>query len=91
LTGYDLAGTAGRRVAIPDRAFHILSVRLAAPGVPTQFDASFGRIKDQGLRYWADPGRTKPDVINTRDGGRGLYFEDPDGHLMEIITRPYGS
>jgi catechol 2,3-dioxygenase-like lactoylglutathione lyase family enzyme len=30
-------------------------------------------------------------MINHRDGGRGLYFEDPDGHLLEIITRPYGS
>ncbi len=56
-----------------------------------EFDASFARIKDQGLPYWADPSRTKRDVINTRDGGRGLYFEDPDGHLMEIITRPYGA
>ena len=55
-----------------------------------EFDASFARINDQGLSYWADPGRTRPDVVNTRDGGRGLYFEDPDGHLMEIITRPYG-
>jgi catechol 2,3-dioxygenase-like lactoylglutathione lyase family enzyme len=55
-----------------------------------EFDASFARIKDQGLPYWADPGRTQRDVINTRDGGRGLYFEDPDGHLMEILTRPYG-
>jgi len=56
-----------------------------------EFDASFSRIKEQGLPYWADPGRSRPDVINTRDGGRGLYFEDPDGHLMEIITRPYGA
>jgi catechol 2,3-dioxygenase-like lactoylglutathione lyase family enzyme len=55
-----------------------------------EFDASFARIREQGLPYWADPGRTRPEVINTRDGGRGLYFEDPDGHLMEIITRPYG-
>ncbi len=55
-----------------------------------EFGASFARIKDQGLPYWADPGRTQRDVVNTRDGGRGLYFEDPDGHLMEIITRPYG-
>jgi len=30
-------------------------------------------------------------VINHRDGGRGLYFQDPGGHLLEIITRPYGS
>jgi catechol 2,3-dioxygenase-like lactoylglutathione lyase family enzyme len=56
-----------------------------------EFDAAFGRIEDQGLTYWADPGRTRRGVINHRDGGRGVYFEDPDGHLMEIITRPYGS
>jgi catechol 2,3-dioxygenase-like lactoylglutathione lyase family enzyme len=55
------------------------------------FNAAFGRIRGQGLQYWADPGRTKPGVINHRDGGRGLYFEDPDGHLLEILTRPYGS
>lgn len=55
-----------------------------------EFDASFARIQDQGLPYWADPGRTRRDQINTRDNGRGLYFEDPDGHVMEIITRPYG-
>ena len=56
-----------------------------------EFDASFARIKEQRLPYWADPGRSRRDVINTRDGGRGLYFEDPDGHMMEILTRPYGS
>jgi catechol 2,3-dioxygenase-like lactoylglutathione lyase family enzyme len=56
-----------------------------------QFDAAFGRIREQDLQYWADPGRTQPGVINHRDGGRGLYFEDPDGHVLEIITRPYGS
>ena len=55
------------------------------------FDAAFGRIRDQDLPYWADPGQSRPGVINHRDGGRGLYFEDPDGHLLEIITRPYGS
>ena len=55
------------------------------------FDAAFGRITEQGLQYWADPGRTRPGTINTRDGGRGVYFEDPDGHLMEILTRSYGS
>jgi catechol 2,3-dioxygenase-like lactoylglutathione lyase family enzyme len=55
------------------------------------FEAAYQRIQDQGLQYWANPGRTQPGVINQRDGGRGLYFEDPDGHLMEIITRPYGS
>ena len=56
-----------------------------------EFDAAFGRIRDQGLDYWADPGHTRRGEINRRDGGRGLYFDDPDGHRLEIITRPYGS
>jgi len=56
-----------------------------------EFGAAFDRIRDQGLPYWADPGRRQAGTINHRDGGRGLYFEDPDGHLLEIITRPYGS
>ena len=55
------------------------------------FDASFARIRDRDVTYWADPGQTRREEINTRDGGRGLYFEDPDGHLLEILTRPYGS
>ena len=56
-----------------------------------EFDASFGRIREQGLDYWADPGRTRAGEVNRNDGGRGVYFADPDGHLLEIITRPYGS
>jgi len=56
-----------------------------------EFDAAFGRIREQDLPYWADPGQTRRGTVNHRDGGRGLYFEDPDGHLLEIITRPYGS
>jgi catechol 2,3-dioxygenase-like lactoylglutathione lyase family enzyme len=56
-----------------------------------EFDAAYARIRGQELPHWADPGRTQPGVINHRDGGRGMYFEDPNGHLLEIITRPYGS
>ena len=55
------------------------------------FDDIFGRIRERGLEHWADPGQSQPDRINHNDGGRGVYFEDPDGHLLEIITRPYGS
>ena len=55
------------------------------------FDEIFGRISERDVPYWADPGRTRPGVINRNDGGRGVYFADPDGHLMEILTRPYGS
>src|SRR5258708_35007707 len=54
------------------------------------FDASFSRIRERALTYWADPGQTRREEINTRDGGRGLYFEDPDGHMLEILTRTYG-
>ena len=54
------------------------------------FDAVYGRIRERGIAHWADPARTKPGEINTHYGGRGLYFGDPDGHLMEIITTPYG-
>lgn len=57
----------------------------------TEFDAIFDRIHERKLNYWADPGQKRPGEINDHDGGRGLYFEDPNGHLLEIITRPYGS
>jgi catechol 2,3-dioxygenase-like lactoylglutathione lyase family enzyme len=56
-----------------------------------EFDDIFGRIRGRNLSYWADPGQTRAAEINRHDGGRGLYFEDPNGHLLEIITRPYGS
>jgi catechol 2,3-dioxygenase-like lactoylglutathione lyase family enzyme len=56
-----------------------------------EFDEIFGRIRKRQLSYWADPGRQHPGEINTRDGGRGVYFEDPSGHFLEILTRPYGS
>jgi len=56
-----------------------------------EFDQIFGRITARGLEHWADPSRRKPGQINTNDGGRGVYWTDPDGHMLEIITRPYGS
>ena len=56
-----------------------------------EFDQIHARIRARGLAYWADPGLTRSGEINNHDGGRGLYFEDPSGHLLEIITRAYGS
>jgi catechol 2,3-dioxygenase-like lactoylglutathione lyase family enzyme len=55
------------------------------------FDQIFERIRRRRLPYWADPSRHERDRINTWDGGRGVYFDDPNGHLLEIITRSYGS
>ena len=57
----------------------------------SDFNEIFGRIRGRGLSYWADPGKKRPGEFNTNDGGRGVYWEDPSGHFLEIITRPYGS
>jgi hypothetical protein len=54
------------------------------------FDAIHQRLRDNGQQWWADPFRRTPGEINTNDGGRGLYWEGPDGHWLEIITVPYG-
>lgn len=56
-----------------------------------EWDEIFGRIRDRRLPYWADPFKRHPGEYNTNDGGRGVYWEDPSGHFLEIITRPYGS
>lgn len=55
-----------------------------------EFDDIFGRIKERDLAHWADPFHRQPDEINHHDGGRGVYWVDPNGHNLEIITRPYG-
>ena len=55
-----------------------------------EFDQIFGRIRQRGLSYWADPGKRQPGEINHYFGGRGVYFEDPSQHFLEIITKPYG-
>jgi catechol 2,3-dioxygenase-like lactoylglutathione lyase family enzyme len=52
-----------------------------------EFDAAFARIKNGGHEYHAEPGGGGPGQINHRWGGRGVYFNDPDGHAMEILTR----
>jgi catechol 2,3-dioxygenase-like lactoylglutathione lyase family enzyme len=56
-----------------------------------EFDAGFAKIKTQGVPYFADPQRQQPGTINRHWGGRGVYFEDPNGHLLELITKPYSA
>ena len=56
-----------------------------------EFDQIFGRIRERGLDFFADPAARQRGEINHHDGGRGVYWADPDGHWLEIITRPYGS
>jgi catechol 2,3-dioxygenase-like lactoylglutathione lyase family enzyme len=55
-----------------------------------EFDAALPRVRKLAKQIWADPARKEPGKINHHFGGRGVYFEDPDGHLLELITRPYG-
>ncbi|MFI1970222.1 bleomycin resistance protein [Streptomyces cinnamoneus] len=55
-----------------------------------EFDVAMARIEAAGITYYADPHHTDPGHINRLFGGRGVYFTDPDGHNMEIMTRPYG-
>jgi catechol 2,3-dioxygenase-like lactoylglutathione lyase family enzyme len=55
-----------------------------------EFDQIHQRIVARGIPFWADPFHRREGEINTNDGGRGLYWNDPDGHNLEIITVPYG-
>ncbi|MGH3697512.1 MAG: VOC family protein [Pseudonocardiaceae bacterium] len=80
-----------------------VTLDYAEPGVPfpsqhiaflvseEDFDGILRRIQERGVPHWADPRMSLPGQINTNDGGRGVYFDDPDGHHFEAITRPYGS
>lgn len=55
-----------------------------------EFDEIWGRIRSRQLPFWADPSHHREGRINHGDGGRGLYWQDPDGHNLEILTVPYG-
>ncbi len=70
---------------------HVTSQHYAFLVSESEFDEIFARIKKRELPYWADPYQTKRGQINQWDDGRGVYFEDLNGHLLEILTRPYGS
>ncbi|WP_128976107.1 VOC family protein [Streptomyces roseicoloratus] len=55
-----------------------------------EFDTAYARITERGIEHYADPHRQHPGTVNHNDGGRGVYFMDPAGHAMELITVPYG-
>lgn len=56
-----------------------------------EFDAALARVREHTKEIWADPAKREPGRINHHFGGRGVYFQDPSGHLLEIITKPYGN
>jgi catechol 2,3-dioxygenase-like lactoylglutathione lyase family enzyme len=86
-----VATTNGVNLDFLDQAGEIAPQHFAFLVDEAEFDDIFKRVRQQGLDYWADPARTMEGEINHHDGGRGCYFQDPNGHLLEIITRPYGS
>jgi catechol 2,3-dioxygenase-like lactoylglutathione lyase family enzyme len=53
------------------------------------FDRAYARLRDGGVEHWADPQMRRPGETNTEHGGRGVYFKDPSGHAIELLTRPY--
>jgi catechol 2,3-dioxygenase-like lactoylglutathione lyase family enzyme len=76
---------------LPADGMEIQSNHYAFLVSEVEFDEIFGRIRERGIEFYADPGAQQPGEINHHDGGRGVYWPDPDGHWLEIITRPYGS
>jgi catechol 2,3-dioxygenase-like lactoylglutathione lyase family enzyme len=98
--GVPIAGRMGPFVVVAlDNAVTLDFVSAGDGRIPSQhyafkvseqeWDEIFGRIAARGLPYWADPFHRRPGETNTEFGGRGVYFEDPDGHNLEIMTTDY--
>ena len=77
--------TSNRRHLMPRDMIENERATAINPAEATEEKAS------RGLQHWADPAGQRPGEFNTNDGGRGVYFQDPAGHYLEILTRPYGS
>ena len=64
------------------------SYHLAFHVGDAEFEAIFSRVKARGIAYGSEPDEPANGQINTRRGGCGFYFEDPYGHLLEVMTVP---
>lgn len=53
-----------------------------------EFEAIFERVKARGLTYGSGPHNRTDGRLYIRRGGRGFYFDDPDGHILEVMTVP---
>lgn len=75
---------------LPEDAYHrIQNQHYAFLVDDALFDRAYARLCERGVEHWADPQCTRPGETNTEHGGRGVYFRDPAGHYLEMITRPY--
>lgn len=81
----------GVLVQFADADFDIQAQHYAFLVTESQFDGVYQRIIELGLDHWADPQMRQPGTFNTNHGGRGVYFKDPAGHNLEVLTTPYGS
>lgn len=52
-----------------------------------EFDAILQRVQAAGISYGSDPWHPENRQLNDWNGGRGFYFRDPNGHLLELMTR----
>ncbi len=75
---------------LPAEAEPIALQHLAVLVSEAEFDGALTRVRERTPQIWADPAKKQPGRINRHFGGRGFYFDDPNGHLFEIITTPYG-
>jgi catechol 2,3-dioxygenase-like lactoylglutathione lyase family enzyme len=98
--GVKVAGRMGPFVVVAlDNDVTLDFVSVGAGAIPSQhyaflvsdeeWDGIFARIRDRGIEYWADPFHRRPGETNTEFGGRGVYFADPNGHNLEIMTTNY--
>ncbi|BCK57009.1 VOC family protein [Nocardia wallacei] len=76
--------------AVPPHVTEIQPQHYAFLVSEPEFDAGLAKIQERGLTYWADPRQQHEGEINHNDGGRGVYFQDLDGHFLEMLTVPYG-
>lgn len=85
----DFADVSGFDVGLKyaDTPGHVQRMHLAFEVSEREFDEVFARIRERNISYWADPWRRKPGETNETHG-RGVYFEDPNGHTWEILTEP---
>jgi catechol 2,3-dioxygenase-like lactoylglutathione lyase family enzyme len=80
-----LAG--GTSLDFADAGEHFSPQHYAFAVTDPEFDALLARIRERRLPHWADPGQTEPDRVADRGGSRAVYFADPSGHWLEVLTR----
>ncbi|MFL5351074.1 VOC family protein [Archangium sp.] len=87
---HSLGGTRQRRSDYDHAPADITPQHYAFLVSEAEFDEVLARVKARGLPIYAEPTGEGAGELNRNWGGRGFYFPDPNGHWMEVLTRPYG-